>query len=99
MAGHQAAAAALKAALGLRSACLTEQEYVNLINKGYNTPEILLDAREKSLEAILVREVAVDSVLAWQTESKQKQRVGKWLLSICSFTALTLLLDIISAMM
>ena len=63
-----------------RSACLTEQDYVNLVKQGFDSPEALLDARDKSLEAIniLVRQGAVDAVLAWQAESKPKQHLGKW---------------------
>ncbi len=66
MAGQQDAAGALKATLGSRAACLTEQDYMNLIKRGFNTPEALLDARDKSLENILSCEGAVDAVLAWQ---------------------------------
>ena len=78
MAGHQAAAGTLKATLGSRSARLTEQDYLNLVEQGFDSPEALLDARDKSLEAILVRRGAVDAVLAWQAESKPKQHLGKW---------------------
>ena len=67
----------LKAALRSRSACLTEQDYVNLFEQGFDSPEALLDARDKSLEAILVRQGAVDAVLVWQAESKPKQQLGK----------------------
>ena len=78
MAGHQAAAGTLKVALPSRSARLTEQDYINLIEQGFESPEALLDARDKSLEAILVCRGAVDAVLAWQAESKPKQHLGKW---------------------
>ena len=78
MAGHQAAAGTLKATLGSRSTRLTEQDYINLIEQGFDSPEALLDARDKSLEAILVRRGAVDAVLAWQAESKPKQHLGTW---------------------
>ena len=78
MAGHQAAAGILTATLGSRSARLTEQDYTNLIEQGFDCPEALLDARDKSLEAILVRQGAVDAVLAWQAESKPKQHLGMW---------------------
>lgn len=77
MAGHQAAAGILKATLGSRSARLTEQDYINLIEQGFDCPEALLDARDKSLEAILVRQGAVDAVLAWQADSKPKQHLGE----------------------
>lgn len=87
MAGHQAAAGTLKTTLGLRSARLTEQDYSNLIEQGFDSTEALLDARDKSLEAILVRHGAVDAVLAWQAESKAKQYLGKWLLSMCNAAA------------
>ncbi len=75
MADHQAAVGTLKAALGLRSARLTEQDYSNLIEQGFDSPEALLDAQDKSLEAILVRRGAVDAVLAWQADSKPD---GEW---------------------
>ena len=78
MAGHQAAAGALKASLGSRSERLTEKDYIHLIEQGFNSPEALLDARDKSLEDVLVRKGAVDAVLAWQAESKPKQHLGKW---------------------
>lgn len=78
MAGHQVAAGALKAALDLRSERLTEKDYVNLIEQGFDTPEALLDARDKSLEAILGCKGAVDAVLAWQAESKPQQHLGRW---------------------
>ena len=78
MAGHQVAAGALKSSLGSRSERLTETDYVNLIEQGFDSPEALLDARDKSLEAILVRKGAVDAVLAWQAESKPQQHLGKW---------------------
>ena len=78
MAGHQVAAGALKATLGSRSERLTEKDYVSLIDQGFDSPEALLDARDKSLEAILVRKGAVDAVLAWQAESKPQQHLGKW---------------------
>ena len=77
MAGHQAAAGTLKATLGSRAACLTEQDYVNLVEQGFDSPEALLDARDKSLEAILARQGAVDAVLAWQAERKPAQLSGK----------------------
>ena len=54
MAGRQAAAGTLKATLGSRSTRLTEQDYIDLIEQGFDSPEALLDARDKSLEAILV---------------------------------------------
>ena len=79
MAGHQAAAATLEATLGSRSARLTEQEYINLIEQGLNSPKALLDARERSLEAILVCQGAVDAMLASQAESKSRQHLGEWL--------------------
>ena len=78
MAGHQAAAGALKATLGSRSARLTEQDYTDLIEQGFDSPQALLDARDKSLEAILVRKGAVEAMLAWQAESKPKQHLGGW---------------------
>ncbi len=78
MAGRQDAADRLKTTLGSRSARLTEQEYIKLIVEGYDSPEALLDARDKSLEAILARQGAVDAVLAWQAESKPKQHLGMW---------------------
>ena len=71
----QAAADTLKAALGSRSARLTEQDYRNLIEQGFDSPEALLDARDKTLEASLTRPVAVDTVLAWQAENKPS---SKW---------------------
>ena len=77
MAGHQAAAGTLKATLGSRSARLTEQDYVNLVEQGFDSPEALLDARDKSLEAILARQGAVDAVLAWQAERNPAQLSGK----------------------
>lgn len=43
MAGHQAAAGTLKATLGSRSARLTEQDYVNLVEQGFDSPEALSD--------------------------------------------------------
>ncbi|KAL3156272.1 hypothetical protein ABBQ32_012545 [Trebouxia sp. C0010 RCD-2024] len=70
MTDRQAAADTLKAALGSRSARLTEQDYRNLIEQGFDSPEALLDARDKTLEASLTRPVAVDTVLAWQAENK-----------------------------
>ncbi len=75
MADHQAAVGTLKAALGSRAARLTEQDYSNLVEQGFDSPEALLDARDKSLEAMLVRRGAVDAVLAWQAESKPN---GEW---------------------
>ena len=75
MTDHQAAADTLKAALGSRSARLTEQDYRNLIEQGFDSPEALLDARDKTLEASLTRPVAVDTVLAWQAENKPS---SKW---------------------
>lgn len=78
MAGHQVAAGPLKATLGSRSERLTEKDYVSLIEQGFDSPEALLDARDKSLEAILVHKGAVDAVLAWQAESKPQQHLGKW---------------------
>ena len=75
MTDHQAAAGILKAALGSRSARLTEQDYRNLIEQGFDSPEALLDARDKTLEASLTRPVAVDAVLAWQAENKPS---SKW---------------------
>lgn len=48
---------------------------MDLIEPGFNSPESLLDARDKNLEAILVRRGAVYAVLAWQAESKPKQKV------------------------
>ena len=80
MAGHEAAAGTLKATLGSRSTRLTEQDYSNLIEQGFDSPEVSLDARDKSLEAILdnVRRGAVDAVLAWQAESKPKPHLGMW---------------------
>ncbi len=50
MAGHQAAADTLKDTLGLRSARLTEQDYINLIKEGFDSPPALLDALDKRLE-------------------------------------------------
>ena len=78
MAGHQVAAGALKSSLASRSERLTETDYVNLIEQGFDSPEALLDAWDKSLEAILVRKGAVDAVLAWQAESKSQQHLGMW---------------------
>ena len=78
MAGHQDAADTLKTTLGLRSARLTEQHYTALIEQGFDSPEALLDAQDKSLEAILVRRGAVDAVQAWQAENKPKQHLGQW---------------------
>ena len=75
MIDHQAAGDTLKAALGSRSARLTEQDYRNLIEQGFDSPETLLDARDKTLEASLARPVAVDTVLAWQAENKPS---SKW---------------------
>lgn len=72
MTDHQAAADTLKAALGSRAARLTEQDYRNLTEQGFDSPEALLDARDKTLEASLTRPVAVDAVLAWQAENKPK---------------------------
>ena len=72
MADHQAA---VGTSIGSRSARLTEQDYSNLIEQGFDSPEALLDAQGKSLEAILVRLGAVDAVLAWQAESKPS---GVW---------------------
>lgn len=76
MAGHQAAAGILKTALGSRSCRLTEQDCINLIKQGLDSREALLDARDKSLEAILAHRGAVDAVLAWQAESKHKEHLG-----------------------
>ena len=75
MTDHQTAAGTLRAALGLRSARLTEQDYQNLIEQGFDSPETLLDARDKTLEASLTRPVAVHTVLAWQAENKPS---SKW---------------------
>ena len=78
MAAHQAAADTLKATLGSRPTRLTDQDYINLIKQGFDPQEALLDARDTSLEDILVRHGAVDAVLAWQAESKPKQQLGEW---------------------
>ncbi|KAL3140063.1 hypothetical protein ABBQ38_004343 [Trebouxia sp. C0009 RCD-2024] len=82
MTDHQAAADTLKAALGSRSARLTEQDYRNLIEQGFDSLEALLDAREKTLEASLTRPVAVDSVLAWQAENKPSSGTDRGLPSL-----------------
>lgn len=78
MTGHEAALGTLKAILGSRATCLAEQDYINLIAQGFNSPEALLDARDKSLEGILARQGAVDAVLAWQAENKPAQVLSKW---------------------
>ena len=52
MANLQDAAADLRSAVGSRSTRLTEEEYLGLIKAGFDTPEALLDAQEKSLAAI-----------------------------------------------
>ena len=70
MTNLQDTAADLRSALGSRSTRLTEEEYSGLIKAGFDSPEALLDAREKSLAAIPLRVAAVDAVLAWQTERK-----------------------------
>ena len=71
MAAHQAAAGRLKATLGSWSARLTEQDYVNLVKQGFDSPEALLDAQDKSLGDIFVCQGVVDAVLA-------SQHIGKW---------------------
>lgn len=78
MASHQAAVGKLKAALGSRAACLTEENYADLVKEGYDSPEVLLDAQPESLERILVHHGAVAAVRAWQKESKPEQHRGMW---------------------
>ena len=72
------AADTLRAALGSQSTRLTEQNFIDLAKQGFYSPEALLGAQEKSLDAILVRRGVVDAVLAWQAESKPQQHLGMW---------------------
>jgi hypothetical protein len=62
--------AKLRSTLGHYAERLDDQEYLALLAAGYDTPELLLGARETSLRSLSLRAVAVDAVLDWQEETR-----------------------------